>query len=123
MARFNENDKVITIENGKVREGIVRKDFSVMSPPVLLVEFENGSLEKVSFDRVAHAPKPEPQDQKPNEPIEKSEITITSEEFKNIGLDLITKMAIETKDFLLGMKLSAFLAMLHTALFNGESEK
>ena len=82
MARFNEHDKVITIENGKIREGIVRKNFSDMTPPVLLVEFDNGSLEKVSFDRVAHAPKPEPQDQKPNEPLEKSEITITPKELK-----------------------------------------
>ena len=120
MKKFNENDHVITIENGSIKNGIVSKCFYEMNPPVLLVEFDDGNVEKVLPEKLALAPKTEDPKEESREPIIKSEITITPDEFRDIEFNVITETAIKTKDFMLGMKLSAFLALLHKALFVDE---
>ena len=120
MKMFNENDRVITIENGAIKNGIVRKCFYNMNPPVLLVEFDDGHVEKVRPEKLALAPKTEEPTEEPREPILKPEITITPDEFRDIGLDLLTDSIMKTKDIEFGIKASMFLAQLQKALFIDE---
>lgn len=57
MSKFNIGDRVMTIENGEIRKGVVHNVFD--SVPVIIVEFEGGNIEKVAVDRLALEPKTE----------------------------------------------------------------
>lgn len=124
---MNIDDRVVTIKNGKLRKGIIRKIYADIPTPILIVEFDDGEIEKVYPGDVAIEPKTERQEDEPvkeetkeKKPVEKSEITITPGEFENIAVDMVVEFA---KDkFMLALALSAFCEELHKKLFSNEAE-
>lgn len=110
---FNIGDKVVTIKNCEIRKGVV-KNFYPINPPVFAIEFEDGTVEKVPYNNVAPEPKTETPDEE-NEPVEKSEITITPGEFKEITCRVIAE---ETKDYeVIGLAFAQLMSKIHKALF------
>ena len=116
MTTFNVGDRVMTIQNSEIRKGTVKIIFENF-PDQLVVEFDDGEFKKTSIDKVALEPKSDTNDKQNAEPVEKSEITITPDEFRDVGIKVITKA---TKRPLVTIVLTAFLADLHKALFFGE---
>lgn len=124
---LNVDDRVVTIKNGNLRKGIIRRIYADIPTPILIVEFDDGEIEKVYPGDVAIEPKTERQEDEPvkeetkeKKPVEKSEITITPEEFENIAVDMVVEFA---KDkFMLALALSAFCEELHKKLFVNEGE-
>lgn len=115
--KFNVGDRVMMIEDNKILKGVIKKDFSEIVPNIVMVEFEDNDVRKVRTDILALEPKTETEEQK-KEPEEKSEITITQEEFKNIGCGIVAEIVAKTFNFKLGTKLTAFLALLAKKLFS-----
>lgn len=112
---FSTGDEVVTIKDGELRKGVI-KNFFPVDPPIFVIKFEDGTVEKVRYDKVAPAPKTETQEpEEKNEPVEKTEITITPDEFKEIACRVI---AAETKSHkLLGLALVPIMGKIHRALF------
>ena len=107
MENINIGDKIVTIKNGEIRKGVVR-NFYPLNPPVFAIKFEDGTVEKVPYDNVAPEPKTETQE-------EKSEITITPGEFKEITCRVIAE---ETKDYeVIGFAFAQLMSKIHKALF------
>ena len=127
MTKFNTDDRVMTIEKGQLRKGVVKKVFSEISDPVVIVEFEDGNVEKISPDNIALEPKAtvenasaSSEDFERVEIITKSEITITPSEFKKIAVQIIAEECIENIDAIAGF--GYLVSRLHSALFFAEAE-
>jgi len=122
MSKFNIGDRVITVENGEIRRGVVRNVFDFLA--MVVVEFDDGSIEKVRSEWMAFEPKtevkPEVEAKEEKKPIEKSEITITPDEFR----DLAVRMAYAESGGSLGLSFAftRFAAHLHDALFMAEAD-
>lgn len=112
---FSTGDEVVTIKNGELRKGVI-KNFFPVNPPVFVIEFEDGTVDKVLYSNVAPAPKTETQEpEEKNEPVEKSEITITPDKFKEITCRVI---AAETKNHkIVGLVFASLMSKIHKALF------
>ena len=112
---FSTGDEVVTIKDGELRKGVI-KNFFPVDPPIFIIEFEDGTIEKVRYDKVAPAPKTETQEpEEKNEPVVKSEITITPDEFMNITARVVAK---ETKgDLIVGMAFARLFGKVYKALF------
>ena len=115
---FNNGDKVVVIKDGKLQKAVFRNLYPIV-PPVAVVEYEDGSVEKVPYDNIAKEPiteTPDPQ----NEPIKKKEITITSNEFIEIAASV---MADELRDDpFLGLLVTTVVSKIHKALFTESQE-
>jgi hypothetical protein len=105
---FNIGDKIVTIKNGKLCRGVVKNVYEV-TPQVLCIESEDGTVEKVLARSVAPDPKTETQEEIAL--LEKPEITITPDEFREIACRVIYENAKNRSDSLFVM------AKLHKALF------
>jgi hypothetical protein len=117
--KCNVGDNVVVIEEGELRNGVVKNIFDELNPPICVVEFETG-IEKIPFNRVAPAPKKETQEEQKRGPVFKSEITITPDEFMKTAMSIIAE---ETKDFkITGLACSIIVAKIHKALFLDESK-
>lgn len=117
--KCNIGDNVVVIEEGELRNGVLKNIFCDLPNPICVVEFENGT-EKVPCNLVAPAPKTETQNAQKRGPVYKSEITITPDEFQEIATSVIAK---ETKDFhIVGVTATIILAKIHKALFLDEGE-
>lgn len=108
MARMYEtNDRVIMVEDGVVRHGVIEHVFESI-PNVVIVKFDNGDVEKVNPQRLAIEPvekKEEPKAEEPKVEESKSErlaqtITITRGEMNS-------KLAELTVDLILGRNVPA----------------
>lgn len=112
---FSTGDEVVTIKDGELRKGVI-KNFFPVNPPVFVIEFEDGTVEKIPYNNVAPAPKSETQEpEEKNEPVVKSEITITPDEFMKITARVVAK---ETKcNLIVGMAFARIFAKVHKALF------
>lgn len=109
---FNIGDKIVTIKDGELRKGVIKNEYPV-NPPVLAIKFEDGTIEKVFSSDVAPEPKAETQEK--NEPVEKSEITIAPDEFREIASRVIAK---ETKgNYLVGYAFASLVGEIYKALF------
>lgn len=110
--KFKQNDSVYAIVDNKIVEGTV----FVILDSVIVVKLDNGELVKCPSDTVAPAKIAEPTEEtKESEPVEKSEIIITPDEFKEITTGVVAKIT-KTKP-LLGFAFMSILAEIHTALF------
>lgn len=116
--KMSIGDRVVMIENHELRRGVIRKIYDDIPTPVLMVEFDDGEIEKVYPGDVALEPKAEVKEEK--KPVEKSEITITPEEFREISIDTVMKFT--NNDTIVGLTLTMFCADLHQALFENEGE-
>lgn len=110
---FSIGDKVVSIKDGELRKGVI-KNFYPVNPPVFAIEFEDGTVEKVPYSNVAPEPKTETPEEK-TEPVEKPEITITPDEFREISCRVVAE---ETKSHkIIGIAFTAILTKIHKALF------
>lgn len=118
--KINEGDRVGVISNGEIKKGVVMSVYSDLD--YAIVKFEDG-VSKVMLHNIGLLP--EEKDQEPKEtkrPVEKSEITITPEEFQNVSVKVCSKLAEKYGPGFI-FRSSAILAGLHTALFiEGENE-
>lgn len=116
--KFNVGDRIVTVINGELRKGVIKELYQV-SPPVVVVRLEDGSLAKVLYNDIA--PEPQAEDnQGENKPIEKPEITITPDEFKKIAARVIVE---ETEDHpIAGLAFAVMVRKIYNALFVDESE-
>ena len=121
---MNVDDRVVTIKNGRLRKGTIRNIYSDSPTPILIVEFDDGEVEKVYPGDVALEPKAEAkedQEVKEDKPVEKSEITITPEEFKEIASNLVAEESL-TGGPVLSVIGTILVSKLHIALFTDEVE-
>lgn len=115
---FDIGNKVVTIKDGELRKGVVKYCYPIY-PPVFAVEFEDGTVEKVHYNNIAPEPKTETPEER-IEPVEKSEITITPDEFSSIAARIIVE---ETgSDVLTGLRFASIIGKLREALFVDEWE-
>ncbi len=111
---FSVGDKIVTVENGELRKGVIKKFFP-MDPPIFVVEFEDGTVEKVLYSDMTKEPKAETPETEKNEPVEKPEITITPEKFREIAVRVVAEA---TKDrIVVGLAVIQIMAKIHRALF------
>ena len=119
MSKFKPGLRVVVIDGdtSELRHGVINASYEDVE--IAIVKFDDGNVEKVSFDCLGIEPETKVQEEKPNEPVEKSEITITPEEFKKISAKVITKEVVKMPDGggMLGLAFSVFVAKLHRALF------
>ena len=125
--KMSIGDRVVMIENHEIRRGTILNMYVDIPTPILVVEFDDGAIEKVYPKDVALEPKAEVKENqevkeevKEKKPVEKSEITITPEEFENIALNTVVEFA--KGESIVGLMLSVFCSDLHTALFAYEEE-
>lgn len=105
---FNPGDKVLY--NGLY--GII----NTIVGSIALVDFENNTVKKVPISDLCQVSESE------TETIEKTEITITPEQFRNIAINELKKRTLDGSIMNLGF--TGFIIELHKALFFGSvSEK
>ena len=120
MSKFKVGMKVNFIRENEMLTGVIENVFD--NTNIAIVSIPDDAHYKVRFEEMAIAPEPELKtEEKPIEPVEKSEITITPNEFMEICLDTVMD---ETKGRLLAIALlfTDFCSKLHERLFIGESE-
>ena len=110
---FGIGDKIVSIKDGELRKGVIKNFYPMVTPPVFAVEFEDGSVEKVLYNNVAKEPETETQEE--NEPIQKSEITITPDEFQEIACRVIIETS--RNDTRAASAFTRLIGRLHKALF------
>lgn len=118
MSEFKEGTRVLAIENSKMKRGVISSLYDVLG--VAVVQFDDDSVGKVKVSDLVidqEATKEEPE--KPTEPVEKSEITITPDEFKKIASKVVMKNVKKMGEGggLLVLTFTIFVAELHGALF------
>ena len=117
---FKLGDRVMAIHNSKRRYGTIRTIGGNAYETIAVVKFETEKpdeyeLEKVKVSDIILA---EETEVKKSEPVEKSEITITPDEFRETGVIVIKKLT--DSNPLVGLAFTTFLAELHKALFFAE---
>lgn len=119
MKEFHVGDKVVTVKNGELLNGVVKNSFP-LDPPVIVIEYEDGTVEKILSKDIAPAPElPTTQ----NEERVNPEITITQEDFERISLKVLTDLVIAKKiHAAVGISFTAILADITKALFIDEIE-
>ncbi len=120
MSKLIKGSRVGMIENGKIVKGTVKEVYFEVGYAV--VEFDCETTRKVLLSNLAVLPEESQEPKSPTEPVEKSEITITPEEFENIAGKVGAKLAFKFgPDFIL--KSAILMAKLHEALFiEGDNE-
>ena len=117
---FKSDDRIMTIQDNKCRYGKIHTLFDNLTPPVAMVEFENENgettLEKVHVvDMVKVEDTEVTKTVAPIEPVEKSEITLTPDEFRKTAINVLVNLTMgkanETTNTL------SVLVALHKALF------
>lgn len=110
---FCTGDKIVSIKDGELRRGIVKNFHPTVNPPVFVIEFEDGSVEKVPYNNVTKEPKAETVEE--NKPVVKSEITITPDKFKEIAVRVIAEATKDCK--VVGVAFAQIMGKIHRALF------
>lgn len=122
--KMSIGDRVVMVQNHELKRGTIKNIYTDLIRPILVVEFDNGEVEKVYPEDVAIEPKAEVKaDQEVKEEStskQKLEITITPEEFRKISVETAIEFADD--DFILLTCLVAFSAKLSTVLFKDDSE-
>lgn len=115
MNKFKVGVRVIVIgDNQEVRKGVIQSLFEEMR--LSIVKFDNGNVEKVRFDNMYIDSETKAPEEKTTKPVEKSEITITPDEFKKICSEAVCKLAIKTKPEILLLG-AVIAAEIHRKLF------
>ena len=122
MSKFMYDTKVIFVgDDNQVERGSIQKTFDDLK--IATVKTEKGELKKIPFDKLGMVPDPVEVEEKKNDSkklIEKSEITITPDEFMELTVRVIVRLS-KSEPMTAGA-LSIFSGMLHKALFIEESE-
>lgn len=122
--KFEIGDRVLTIIDSKMYKGTIKRLHLDLPRPVAIIDLDDGTTGKFYITDIIPEPKeskevkeePEKvQEEKPTEPVEKSEITITPEEFRNVSMNVVEEL---TKDQpMVGLAITLYLMKLHRALF------
>ena len=121
MKKFNVGDRVVVIDFSEIRSGVIRNIYPEVNTAI--VAFVDGEVEKISIDRMAlekveTVEIPETEETHESEPVEKSEITITPDEFRETACDVLAR---ETGgDMLFGIRVVPILVKICAALFCSE---
>jgi hypothetical protein len=107
---FKDGERVIYIINSKVYHGVITYLANIETA---IVQSDDGQRFKVPFKFLA----PEPIVEK-TEPIEKPEITITPEEFRETAVKVFTELGVIPQSSVYDV--TVFTAELHKALFFNE---
>lgn len=113
MKTFEPGTRVVVIDGdtNELRRGVIKTVHAVCE--IAIVKFDDGNFEKVEFDCLGFEPEPA----KPTEPVGKSEITITPDEFKKIGTKVMMDIMKE-HDPVIGLFSGVIVAKIHHALFS-----
>lgn len=124
---MKQGDRVAIIEHGEIKQGII-KDVKFLDRPVAIVDFD-GEIRKVLVEDLGKVVTDEETSKDHSDYLgdnleEKSEITITPEEFRKIGIKIVDEEIdkLGSGSELLGLSFAIFLAKLHKALFIYEAE-
>lgn len=124
---MKQGDRVAIIEHGEIKQGII-KDVKFLDRPVAIVDFD-GEIRKVLVEDLGKVVTDEETSKNHSDHLgdnleEKSEITITPEEFRKIGIKIVNEEIdkLGPRGKLLGLSFTIFLAKLHNALFIYEAE-
>ncbi len=116
MSKIKEGMNVIFIKNSSIVKGVAETVYD--SIDLAIVALDDGTRVKRNlFDLVIDEKKTE-EPEKPKEPVEKSEITITTDEFRKKASTLIAKLAHEgATEGMLVLAFTLFVYQLHEVLF------
>ncbi len=118
MINLEPGKKVAVLIDNKLSRGTIRGVYEDIKRAI--VELDDGEFKKVQLSYIGIEEEETVQEEPKNEPIEKSEITITPEEFKKIAMEVIKR---ESKNKpLVSMGFTIFSAKLHRALFMDEGD-
>jgi hypothetical protein len=109
--RFKIGERVIYVIDSKIRHGVI--DYVISDHKMAIVKSDDGEKVKVFFEFLA----PEPTVEK-TEPIEKPEITITPEEFRETAVKVFKELGVIPQSS--AYDVTVFTAELHKALFFNE---
>lgn len=119
MSKFDVGMRVVVIENNVVRKGVIKTLYESLE--MTIVEFDDGNVEKVHFSRLGIESETNDQEEETTEPLEKSEITITPNEFRAIASRACAKVASETGPATVILS-GILVARIHMALFYNGGE-
>ena len=114
---FKIGDRVVTIRNGIVERGVISNVYDQLDTAI--VEMDDDTFRKVKLSELGIERDLE-EKEKTDKVVEKSEITITPDEFRNISARVIAELPSELGIAKLGF--IAFTATLHNALFYTEAD-
>lgn len=116
MSKFTEGTRVVVIDN-RIRKGVIDHLYDDLE--IAIVKFEDGEVDKVRYRYITVDV--ENQEEETTEPLEKSEITITPDEFREIASKACAKVVSKggPASILLA---GVLLAEIHDALFYNGGE-
>lgn len=123
MSKFNNGMRVVVIdEHNRVRKGVIVNVHDILE--IAIVKFDDEHVEKVHFSCLGIEPESREEPKKASKPVEKSEITITPDEFKKIASRVVAEEAKKLgKDgIMFGLALTIVTAKIHGALFFDEGD-
>ena len=117
---MKQGDTVAIIEHGEIKKGIL-KDVKALDRPVAIVDFD-GEIRKVLVDDLARVQEESEEIQDDNEPVEKSEITITPDQFRDITISIIGEECAKmgSAGLMVGMAIDIIMGKIHKELFIDE---
>lgn len=119
MCNLKTGARVVVIDGytNAIRKGVVSTVYENME--IAIVHFDDGDVEKVHFSHLGIEADTKAQEEEPTEPVEKSEITITPDEFRDITSKVIAQEAkkIGEGGVIVTLAFTAFAVELHKALF------
>ena len=117
---MKQGDTVAIIEHGEIKKGIL-KDVKVLDRPVAIVDFD-GEIRKVLVDDLARVQEESEEIREDNEPVEKSEITITPDQFHDITTEIIGEECAKmgSAGLMVGMAIGIIMGKIHKELFIDE---
>ena len=120
MSDFKTGTRVNVINwcSNEIKKGVINTVFEDIE--IAIVQFDDGNVEKVYFSSLSIDQATEAKAQEePTEPVEKSGITITPDEFRKIAVDVITKES-EKGGPILTIVCILLVSKLHRAIFGDE---
>lgn len=121
---MKQGDTVAFIEHGEIKKGIL-KNIKVLDRQVAIVDFD-GEFRKVLVEdlaKVQEDTKDETEEiQEDKEPVEKSEITITPDQFRDITTSIIGEECAKmgSADLMVGMDIGIIMGKIYNELFIDE---
>ena len=114
---MKHGDTVAIIEHGEIKKGIL-KDVKALDRPVAIVDFD-GEIRKVLVDDLARVQEESEEIREDNEPVEKSEITITPDQFRDIATSIIGEECAKmgSAGLMVGMTIGIIMGKIHNELF------
>lgn len=117
VIKFREGEKVAVIRDNILKVGVIRNMYVDLKDPIAVVEFEDNEIVKVPVEDIA--PYDQVKEDNIEEPVEKTEITITPEEFHDITTNIIAEECrnMGILGYHVSLAISLIMSKIHKALF------